>query len=72
MNRVFFLLVVFVLFSCNDDNRYKNTDFTKGDAVFKIKITDPNQSYLKIKSYGYYEEKDLDEDGTLIDTLKTK
>ncbi len=67
---LFILLTFFSSCNLKQDNSYKVTDFTEGDAIFNIHITDPNQSILKLKSYGLYKELDLDEQGNLTDTLK--
>ncbi len=70
MKRFFYIFFILAL-SCNEKNKeYETTDFSKGDAVFNIHIKDPNQAYLRLKSYGVYKELFLDDDGKLTDTLK--
>jgi len=65
------LVLTLVLFtSCKEDLSYQKTDYTRGDAIFNIKIEDPNNSFVKIKSYELYQHLDLDDKGRLIDTLK--
>ncbi len=68
---IYLIIVLLTLISCSSkkDTSFQKTNFTKGDAVFSIHIIDPNQSIIKLKSYGIYEELDLDEDGKLTDTL---
>ncbi len=73
MKHFFYLVIALILLSIScqhHDETFKKTDFSTGDAVFKIHIQDPNQAYLRLKSYGVYKELFLDDAGDLTDTLK--
>jgi len=69
-----FLNLIFLFISCKQSNHLDpavtKTDFSKGTAVFNIHITDPNQAFFRLKSYGIYKELFLDDNGDLTDTLK--
>ncbi len=67
-----FFLTLIIITSCTGKKTdiYKITDFTKGDGYFSIHIKDPNQSLIKIKSYGFFKDPFLDDEGKLTDTLK--
>jgi len=72
MKKIFFILIsILFLTACKHEQNetFKKTDFTQGNAVFSIHITHPNQAIVKLKSYGTYKELDLDEAGNLTDSL---
>jgi thiol-disulfide isomerase/thioredoxin len=63
------LLLTFV--SCKTDETYKKTSFEKGDAIFSMKIEDPNNSYIKIRSFGVSKHIDMGENNFFTDTIKS-
>jgi thiol-disulfide isomerase/thioredoxin len=66
------LMIMSLLFiGCkhSSKNNASRTSFDRGNAVFSVHITNPNQAIVKLKSYGIYKELDLDESGKLTDSL---
>ncbi len=65
---VFLLIISFI--SCKTDETYKKTDFTKGDAIFTIKIEDPNNSYIKVRSFAVSKHLEFEEKKDYLDDRK--
>ncbi len=64
-------IVIFLLFSsCKTSEDFTKTNFDEGDAIFSMKIEDPNNPYIKIRSYGMFKHIDMGESDSLVDTLK--
>lgn len=62
--------LIFLFLSCKTDESYKKTDFTKGNAIFSIKIEDPNNSYVKIRSFGVSKHLEFNEKKDYLDDSK--
>jgi len=69
---VFVLSLVLLYFSsCKPtDKGFQKVDFTKGDAMFSIEIDEPNNPYIKLRSYGKFKHLDLEDIGPTMDTIK--
>jgi len=73
MKQIILVIGLLILIaSCKKDESFKKTDFTKGNAVFSIKVKDPNNSYIKLRSFGVSKHLEFNRTKDYLDTTINK